>query len=257
MKGTGQARLGGKRVAEYFLDELVGVNHDYPTVDDFRKLWSELNVEEKVIVAAAVGKDLISAVARETNTMVLEVNRILNRPQVARAVYIGTISRLPTDEARHVFVNMLQASNAEMVVSVAQVEDLVCTRPSHLAEMVEQLPKMDGDGKREILNRLIAYGTQEREVASPIYDEDGKLTASGTYALADPKIALESLRELNRMDHEYGEDDVATSSIESQAERIGRLAKKADALANKQMTSIHKQVVSRVKAQMRQESSNA
>lgn len=99
--------------------------------------------------------------------------------------------------------------------------------------MADEL-SVDGDGKRNILRTLIAYGMQAKISEAAVLDEHGKQVTPPIVALCDPKIAASALQELNRMDHEYGEDDKATSSIEGQAQRVRRLQLAVQKAAQKQ-----------------------
>ena len=141
---------------------------------------------------------------------------------VMRAFYYGVVAKLPSEDARIMLVKKVIGATTLKSMTASQVEALVLTDREHLEELAEQLT-VDGDGKRNSLRLLMAYGLQDKQSEPATLDAKGNQLTPPIIALCDPKIAYNALQELNRMDHEYGEDDKATSSIEGQANRIRRL----------------------------------
>jgi len=108
-----------------------------------------------------------------------------------------------------------------------EISQIIKTDKDHLIELSEKL-KIDGNGKRDILRQLVAYGMQTKLHEEAVLDHaTGLVSKPAVYTLADPRMALLSVQELNKMDHEYNDDESSTSSTESQAERIRRLRETA------------------------------
>lgn len=212
-----------------------------PTQKDFAEVWDTLQAEEKRTVKALFAGDSTvtfrEALAKSFGIPLSKMNKelpyhaIMKRlasRRVMKAFYYGTVGRMSSDAAKKKFVKEVLGKLTMSDMTRQVVEDIVMTDADHLKELAAKLRTKDGDGKRDILNTLIAYGMQTKILEHSIKDDNGKVTAPTIYGLADPKMAFSSLQELNRMDNEYGDDDKATSSIEGQAARIRRLANQVD-----------------------------
>jgi hypothetical protein len=208
------------------LDKLQVAATYLPTVDDFKRQWLTLDEVDKVTTGNALRsqtyKDFAKFQRGEGDMSTSACKAKLVRPGVLLAYYYGVMAKMSSDTVRRKFIKDVLISTSKVGATTQQMEQLVLTDRGHLQELAKGL-RTDGDGKREILRTLIAYGMQTKQV------EPESLTASGkpipaVYGLADPKVAHTAVIELNKMDHEYGETDKSASSIESQAERVKRLS---------------------------------
>lgn len=198
---------------------------DIPTKDDFTDTWKRLNKEQKKVVAACIKcETLMDAMSEIPGTTAYKLCGMLDqRKNVMKAVIIGRALNMPSDVAKAVYIEMLRTNSTSRIHHRDQVMKLVMTDREHLQQLAKQIPA-NGDGKRQVLRELIAYGMQTKEhTPAVVSDADGQLLKPAVYTLADPRIALTAMQELNKMDHEYAEIATSTSSIESQAERIARL----------------------------------
>lgn len=244
-------RLVSKPLISYVdLDEL-GIDHTHiPDKSDFIAAYNELDAVQKETVIAMLRAETFQKVLRMLKKHGVEYvgqakERIHQKP-VMRAFYYGTVAKMTSVEARTKLVKDVFAKTAMKVISTDQVEALVRTDKGHLEALADQLT-VDGDGKRALLRTLIAYAMQAKQSEAAVMDEEGNTITPAIIALCDPKIAYSALQELNRMDHEYGEDDKATSSIESQAARVKRLqatVRRSAAVQAKQHGAVAKAITS-------------
>lgn len=244
-------RIVSKPLISYVdLDEL-GIDPGHiPDKGDFVAAYNELNAVQKETVRAMLQAETFQKVLRMLKQYGVEhtaqAKQRMDQKPVKRAFYYGTVAKMTSYDARVKLVKDVFAQTSIKVISTQQVEALVRTDKGHLENLAEEL-SVDGDGKRGILRTLIAYGMQSKQSEAETLDEKGNVVAPAIIALCDPKIAYSALQELNRMDHEYGEDDKATSSIESQAARIKRLQAtviKAAAVEAKRRGSVVKAITS-------------
>lgn len=230
-----------KALIGYIDLDYLGESHGHiPTLDDFKEAWGELTAVGKQTVTAMLKGETFRGYMAELKQYGIHTTgnarQRMGSRTVLRAFYYGLIAKLSTDEAKLKMVKKVIASTSLAEVTRQQVETMVMTDKDHLNELAEQL-RVDGDGKREILRELIAYGMQAKQVEAAII-QNGKTTTPAIFGLADPKVAYSAVQELNRMDHEYGEDDKATSSIEGQAARVRRLANKMNKISESQAKSL-------------------
>ena len=208
------------------------------TQQDIVDLYGALDAHQQEIVKRAVGHDSMSQAAKVLQITTANLTASLKDPLLSNAVFLFTYHKLPTQEAKTVYVRNIYKSASSYVMSLKEVNTLIQSNSNHLQELVADLPALDGDGKRKVLTTLIAYGMQTRLQEQSQVLEDGTALPP-IYARADPKIALASLKEMNLMDNEYGElDRRATTSVESQADRIRRLATTADVVGADQRAAI-------------------
>ncbi len=223
-------RAQSKPLTGYIDLDVLGEDPSHiPTKEDFVAAWGELDALGKQTVSALLRGETFRDYMREIKkvgiTATGPAKARMNPKPVMRAFYYGLVAKMSSHEAKVKLIKNVITPTTMMEVTQRQIESLVMTDEGHLTEMAAKL-RVDGDGKRAILQRLVAYGMQTKQMEAPIVDEAGEVLAKAVYGLADPKVAYSAVQELNRMDHEYGEDDKATSSIEGQAERIRRLAVK-------------------------------
>lgn len=216
--------------------EVLEVHEDlYPTPEEFKAQWVELDEEEQLVVKHALANVYYKEASQAAGVHFNRLRKVLERPAVMRTYYYGKLLKLSSDVARKTFIQSLISESAAKSRYLEDVNAIVMTDKNHLKEIVKTM-SFDGDGKRQQLQLIAAYGQQVRIINHPVLDEKGKELVPATVDMADPRIALTSLQELNKMDHEYGDDKTATSSIETQADRVKRiklLADKIDKSANK------------------------
>ena len=198
----------------------------FPDRDDFESAWEQLNDLQKRIVANCISATTYGEVMDALTITAYKLSHTLkNGKKVVRALIYARLIQLPSDVARTLYIETLMANEKSREYHYSDIERVVKSDREHLKELAGKLD-MTGDGKRGVLKELVAYGMQAKQVEAAILDEEtGETTAPAVIALADPKMVFQAIQELNKMDHEYGQDDKATSSIESQADRIRRLAK--------------------------------
>jgi len=215
------------------MDEL-GIDRSHmPTMQDFNSQWAGLDIADKSTVKALLTsttfKDFFKATGTTSHNASLAM---MTRPAMI-AFYFGVVCRQETDSARAVLIRQIMEKTSLAAITHKHIEELVMSDKGHLQQLADRL-RVDGDGKRGILKELVAYGMQSKKMEAAQLDEHGEVIAPAVYGLADPKVAFGAVQELNKMDHEYGENDKATSSIESQAARVRRLASQMDSAAKKQ-----------------------
>ncbi len=194
---------------------------------EFVQLWDSLTAQERAAVRWALESESFDDFAERFTSATGIQSRTsakhrLTRP-VLKAYYYGSLERLPTETAKMLLVERVLSQGPGTELTAAQADRILTTDKKHLQQLASRLDT-DGDGKRAILREIIAYGMQAKLVEAAALDEEGEQVSAAVYGLADPKVAQAAVQELNKMDHEYGDNDKATSSVESQAERIKRLS---------------------------------
>jgi len=227
---TQRAATAGKRRVSSAIDSDIvhAALTDEPTSQTFKYYWDQLDEKERCFVTACLRHTYISDVIKTMQSSKYQatnsqIKALYTTSHVANAVYQGLLLRMETKKARQFFIQGLLSENNVRRQKLENVETLLLTDKDHLQQMAAELDTTTGDGKRGIVKELIAYGMQARKVSDAEVNEVGHITIPAVFSLADPKMALAAIQELNKMDHEYGQDDKATSSIESQAERIKRI----------------------------------
>lgn len=198
---------------------------ELPTKEDFMEVWAKISKTYRPIVSAALQSETLADwVSQVPGLTYQKIYKILEtRKLVMRGIIIGRMMSMPSDVAKATYLETLLTNEKSRMHHRNEITKLVTTDREHLQELARKI-KTTGDGKRQILKELIAYGMQTKEhTSAKINDATGEVMAPAVYTLADPRIALISLQEMNKMDHEYAEVATSTSSIESQAERIKRL----------------------------------
>lgn len=229
-------KLYYRKVETLFDPVAAGIGEAWwPTKEDFAALWPELGKRQKAIVKAAIISKNIGEVQEETGYAASTIVTTLKEDAVvAKAIIIAKMCNLESDTAKSIYLETLLKNAYSRQFHYEEVQRIIKTDRDHLREMAEQLD-ITGDGKRRILKEIAAYGMQLKQVEPAQHDSDtGVETKPPVLALADPRMAYNAVQELNRMDHEYGQDDKATSSIEGQAERIKRLRLSMDRVATEQ-----------------------
>lgn len=196
----------------------------WPKKSDFEAIWPKLNKQQKLVVNSSIRTDSIGKLQDLTGLQTWVLIKILREDRlVTKAIVIAKMCKLPSDTARSIYLETLIKNNYSRKFHYDEVQRIIKTDRDHLRELSAKLD-ISGDGKRRVLKDIVAYGMQLKQVSEEVVDEEtGVVIAPAVLALADPRMALNSIQELNRMDHEYGQDDKATSSIEGQADRIRRL----------------------------------
>lgn len=224
------------KIETYIDPEMCGINEAFwPVKADFTEAYGALEPQMKRLVAATLKGVSIGHITDNTGfTASFVIDKLRNNIEVCRAIIIAKMCQLPSDTARSMYIEgFIQSFNSRQYY-FEEVQKVIITDRDHLNELAAQLT-VDGDGKRGILKRIVAYGMQVKKVEDAKVDIDtGLELAPMVVALADPRMAFNALQELNRMDHEYGQDDKATSSVEAQADRIRRLRDTMDKAAQKQ-----------------------
>ena len=234
---TERARKQKSLISYIDLDALGEDPSHVPTAEDFKTAWHGLSSQGKNTLKAMLRSekfcDFRVKTLGEKSKDTFAALRLMNEDGVLKAYYYGIIAQQPSEAAKNFLLKKVIAATTLASMTQSHVNAIVMSDRDHLKDIADKL-RTDGDGKRELLRDIIAYGMQVKVVESAMLDSAGVQTAPPIYALADPKMAYSSIQELNRMDHEYGEDDKATSSIESQAARIKRLADQMDKAAQKE-----------------------
>lgn len=210
-----------------------------PTEKHLRKVWKTFSEKQKIIVAALISSETYGDIFEKDITVSLQecINNLKNDPDIVLAVVAGRMCNLPSDSARQMYLSNLVQTVHLREVHRKELTEIIKTDKQHLKEIATKI-KIDGNGKRDLLKELIAYGMQTKLHEDAVVDEGtGAMVRPPIYTLADPRIAFTSIQELNKMDHEYSVDDSATSSTETQAERIRRLKKEAP-IKNKQLINM-------------------
>jgi len=214
---------------EGFLDhEFLEIDSTFwPVKEDFTDLWDKLSEDQRLVVSNCISAYTLGDVVRKIGRSPHYItNKLKKERNVGRAILVARICQLPTDTAKAMYLEGFIAAHKSRKYYFEEVQKIIKTDKDHLKELAAQLT-VDGDGKRGILKEIVAYGMQVKKVEDPVICNDtGVEIAPMVIALADPRMAFNALQELNRMDHEYGQDDKATSSIESQADRVNRLKDK-------------------------------
>lgn len=243
-------RIRSAKVESFLDPEFLEIDNTFwPTKEDFQRLWQGMSDDQKQITAAAVQSGCFGDVLDGTARSPAFVTNVLKKHKVVgRAILCARMCQLPSDTARQVFLeSFIDAANSRKYY-FSEVQRVIKTDKDHLKELAAKLT-LDGDGKRQVLKEIVAYGMQVKKWEDAIVDPDTGIELQPmVVALADARMAYNALQELNRMDHEYGADDKATSSIEGQADRIRRLKKamqkEADAAA-KTVNAVAKRVAMR------------
>lgn len=226
---------------ESFLDpSITDIDETWwPDKDDFIKMWDKLTDNNKIIVTACVSAQTIGELIQKTHKNPRWIIDKLKRdPAVIKAVICARMCQLPSDTARHLYIETVFSHEKARQYFFDEIQKIIITDKDHLVELASKLD-ISGDGKRDILKTIVAYGMQVKKVEDEIRDEaTSTLLAPAVMALADPRMAFNAVQELNRMDHEYGQDDKATSSIEGQADRIRRLRQSMDRAASSQAKKV-------------------
>jgi len=200
-------------------------NTFWPSKADFVLLWEGLTNVERRVVASSIANTKMGQVVEELGETPGNVTKILKRKNPGLAVLSARMCHLPSDKARAEYIGGFVKASRSLKYYHDELQKLIVTDREHLKELAGEFSIASGTGKRKILKELVAYGMQVKKVEDEVVcSESGTVTSQRVVALADPKMAFSALQELNRMDHEYGQDDKATSSIESQAERVKRLS---------------------------------
>jgi len=184
-----------------------------------------------------------------------QMQQYADESHVGNALYQGMLLRLETKRAKQTLVQALFSETSRRRQRMEDVATLLMTDKEHLQEMAAGL-NVSGDGKRAILKEIIAYGMQARKIEDAHVNEHGQIVVPAVFSLADPKLAQSAVQELNRMDNEYGNEDRATSSVESQAERVARLREmesKLNTNHKNQMKSLERSVKTVAKQELRDE----
>jgi hypothetical protein len=200
-----------------------------PNKDDFIQAWKKADTGRRVAIEALVHSDTYGELfARLSGNMTMQkcISLLSKDKIVVLAVIAGRLCNLPSDVARAMYLENIVATVNRREVHRKELVNIIKSDKEHLIELAATL-KIDGDGKRDILKQLVAYGMQTKMHEEAIYEQaTGQVIRPAIYTLADPKMAFQSVQELNKMDHEYHDSEEATSSTESQAERIRRLRDK-------------------------------
>ena len=234
-------QINRRKIESFVEPNKAKVNEAFwPVPEDFKELWKTMTKQQKVIVQASIECKTIGEV-----TLTLKrkaeyvVDMVQNSFPVGRAILMAKMLRLNTDTAKAMLLQAYLVSHKTREFYFDEVVALVQSDESHLKEIAGKLV-VDGDGKRGILKEIVAYGMQVKKVEDAVIDPTTQVQiAPMVVALADPRMAFNALQELNRMDHEYGQDDKATSSIESQAERIRRLSQKMNKVAEREAKRVN------------------
>jgi hypothetical protein len=225
------------RTVESFFDvTIAGIDELWwPKKEDFEEIWPQLDKDRKALVRAAIDANTVGNIVDNTGLSTqLVVKRIKDCPLVVKAILIAKMCQLPSDTARTIYIETLMKNAYSREYHYKEIQKIIKTDRDHLKEMAGKLD-ISGDGKRDILKEIAAYGMQIKKVEEAVIDADsGVEVKPAVFALADARMAFNAVQELNRMDHEYGQDDKATSSIEGQADRIRRLRKRMNKEAEKQ-----------------------
>lgn len=220
------SRKFGRAKIEAFLDpELAKIDGTFwPDQADFERQWGLLTANQKLVVGCAVSARTMGELIDETNhTPRWVMNQIREVPAVIRAIITARMCQLPSDTARTMYLETVIANKRARNIYYDEIVKLIKSDKQHLQELAGLLD-ITGDGKRAVLKEIIAYGMQVKKVEDEERDDEtGQVTSPAVMALADPRMAFNGIQELNKMDHEYGQDDKATSSVEGQAQRIKRL----------------------------------
>ena len=206
--------------------ELTG--DELPTKDEFMVVWKRLTKPQREVVAAGIQCETVADwVEKVPGLTYTKIYKFLDTGKmVMRAMVIGRMMSMPSDIAKATYLEILLKNERSRRHHRNEIAQIITTDRQHLQELAKGI-MTDGDGKRQILKELIAYGMQTKQhQAAKVSDATGEILEPAVYTLADPRIALISLQEMNKMDHEYAEAKTSTSSIESQAERIKRLQAK-------------------------------
>jgi hypothetical protein len=201
-----------------------------PTKEDFVKAWKASNLKQRIAIEALVMCDTYGELFAKLDGISLQ--QCIGLLRKDKLVVMGTISgrlcNLPSDAARAMYLENLVSTVQRREVHRKEIINIIKTDKEHLTELAAQI-KVDGDGKRDILKQLIAYGMQTKMHEDAVFEQaTGQVIRPAIYTLADPKMAFQSVQEMNKMDHEYHDSEEATSSTESQAERIRRLKGRAE-----------------------------
>ncbi|MCP4145385.1 MAG: hypothetical protein GY752_08895 [bacterium] len=235
------ARIRSAKIESFLDPEVCEIDNTFwPTKDDFTTIWDEMSYEQRNVVSAALSAksfgELLDSTAKPPPYL---AKKLKTEPKVGRAILIGRMCALPSDTARAMFIEGFIGAQQARKYFYDEVQKIIKTDKDHLKELAEKLA-IDGDGKRGILKEIVAYGMQVKKVEDPVICPDTHVEITPmVIALADPRMAFNALQELNRMDHEYGQDDKATSSIESQAERIKRLKGAMNKTAEQQARTVN------------------
>lgn len=214
-----------------------------PTIDTFTSMWCALEKKFRPMVRAAIDYETVHECSIASNKPQSTIVGLLSTTVlVARAVYTGKLLKLPSDEARKQLIESLKNGTAR---NLPDIIHSIKTDRQHLRELAYH-EQFDGDGKRGFLKEIITYGMQVKEIEPAAKTLTGAILRPAVYALADAKIALQAIQEMNRMDNEYGVDDKATSSMESQAQRIARIKEEMDAQAQQAVKQIDRDAIVKV-----------
>lgn len=227
---------------ESFLDpEFLEIDNTFwPNKEDFTRLWKGMTDDQRYVVTACIESRNFGEVLDATCRSPAFVSQMLKKHKVVgKALMTARMCQLPSESAKAMFLEAFLGAQESRKYYFEEVQKVIKTDKDHLKELAAKL-KVDGDGKRDVLKEIIAYGMQVKKVDDAIIDADtGVELQPMVVALADARMAYNALQELNRMDHEYGNDDKATSSVESQAARIRRLKETMDRVADDQARTVN------------------
>lgn len=211
---------------ESFLDpEFLEIDNTFwPTKEDFTRLWESMSDDQKYVTAACVHNKSFGEVLDATAKSPAFLSNMFKKQQVVgKAIITARMCQLSSDSSKALFLEAFIGTHQARKYYFDEVQKIIKTDRDHLRELADKLT-LDGDGKRGVLKEIVAYGMQTKALEGAIICPDtGVELQPMVVGLADARMAYNAIQELNRMDHEYGNDDKATSSIESQAERIKRL----------------------------------
>jgi len=202
----------------------------YPTPDEFKVLWMALDRESQVAVKCGLDNVFYKEASIASGMHYNKLRKLLEKPDAMRTYYYGKLLKLSSDVARKTFIKSLVSESAARLLYMEDVDAIVMTDKNHLQELVKKM-SFTGDGKRKLLQTIAAYGMQVKLMDQAIIDEEGKELSPAVVDMADPRMATTAIQELNKMDNEYGDDKKASSSIESQAQRIKRYALLGDTVS--------------------------
>lgn len=216
-----------KKKIDWLLDPVAAkIDMDnLPTKEDFFEIWKRLKVDHKRVVSAAIQGDTIADVI--SNAPVVTFDKFLylleTSAYVSQAIIVGRMLNLTSHVEKVTYLDVLSKNERSRKKHSRDITKMVWTDKDHLEELAKQV-KTTGDGKREVLKQLIAYGMQTKMHTPATVDESsGQIIAPPVFELADPRITIAAMQELNKMDHEYDAEPTSTSSAESTAERIKRV----------------------------------
>ncbi len=233
-------RLGHIQI-DWILDpSLADIDGMYlPNKEDFFQSWKLLNVKGKRVVNACVLHSKLEDIFEHLPEIPYQTfnKMVRDDPEIIRAIIYGRCLNQPSKVAVAMYLETVIGNEKSRKYHFDDIQKLIMSDREHLKELAKDI-NFSGDGKREILKELVAYGMQTKEHEAAVIDQaTGAILQPAVYTIADARIALLSLQEANKMDHEYMADDTATSSIESQAKRVKRLKERMSGNLLKQVNA--------------------